>query len=90
MKFVDHAVEYVRGNVHTNTLENFWSLLKRGLRGTYISVEPSHLFRYLDEQTFRYNNRKLTDAERFAVVLKNIVGRLKKMTVKKTTKGSER
>jgi transposase-like protein len=51
---IDHAVEYVNGNVHTNTMENFWSLLKRGLHGTYISVEPFHLFRYLDERTFRY------------------------------------
>ena len=54
-KVVDHAVEYVNGRVHTNGLENFWSLLKRGIGGTYISVEPFHLFRYLDEQTFRYN-----------------------------------
>jgi transposase-like protein len=72
---VNHAVEYVRDNVHTNTMENFWSLLKRGLHGTYISVEPFHLFRYLDEQAFRYNHRKTTDAERFAAVLKHIVGR---------------
>ena len=62
---VDHAVKYVDGNVHTNGLENFWSLLKRGINGTYVSVEPFHLFRYLDEQSFRYNNRKLTDGERF-------------------------
>ena len=55
---VDHAVEYVDGRVHTNGLENFWSLLKRGLEGTYISVEPFHSFRYLDEQVFRCNNRK--------------------------------
>src|SRR3984957_1879801 len=55
---INHAVEYVNGNVHTNIMENFWSLLKRGLHGTYISVEPFHLFRYLDEQAFRYNNRK--------------------------------
>src|ERR1039457_6508120 len=52
---VDHAVEYVNGNVHTNGMENFWSLLKRGLNGTYVSVEPLHLFRYLDEQSFRFN-----------------------------------
>src|SRR5208283_2727156 len=64
---VDHAVQYVNGNVHTNGLENFWSLLKRGINGTYISVEPFHLFRYLDEQTYRYNNRKLTDGERFSM-----------------------
>jgi transposase-like protein len=72
---VNHAVEYVRDNVHTNSMENFWSLLKRGLHGTYISVEPFHLFRYLDEQTFRFNNRKTTDAERFVAVMKQIVGR---------------
>jgi transposase-like protein len=72
---VDHAVEYARGNVHTNTMENFWSLVKRQLHGTYISVEPFHLFRYLDEQSFRYNGRKLTDAERFAIVCSQIAGR---------------
>src|SRR5258708_23775431 len=77
---VDHTVEYVKGRVHTNGLENFWSLLKRGLHGTYISVEPFHLFRYLDEQSFRYNNRKvgeeqLTDAERFDLALSGIVGK---------------
>ena len=72
---IHHAVEYVNGNVHTNTMQNFWSLLKRGLHGTYISVEPFHLFRYLDEQTFRYNFRSLTDAERFCAVMKQIVGR---------------
>src|SRR5208282_2276399 len=66
---VDHAVEYVHGQVHTNGIENFWSLVKRGLRGTYVSVEPFHLFRYLDEQVFRFNERKATDAERFAQVL---------------------
>jgi transposase-like protein len=55
---INHAVEYVNGNVHTNTMENFWSLVKRGLHGTYISVDPFHLFRYLDEQAFRYNNRR--------------------------------
>ena len=54
---IDHAVEYVRGEVHTNGLENFWSLLKRGINGTYVSVEPFHLFRYLDEQAFRCNHR---------------------------------
>ena len=54
---VDHAVEYVNGNAHTNGLENFWSLLKRSISGTYVSVEPFHLFRYLDEQPYRFNNR---------------------------------
>jgi transposase-like protein len=72
---VDHAVEYVRGEVHTNGLENFWSLVKRGLNGTYISVEPFHLFRYLDEQAFRYNNRKMTDDERFDILVRRIVGK---------------
>jgi len=78
---IDHAIEYVRENVHTNCLENFWSLLKRGLNGTYISVEPFHLFRYVDEQAFRYNNRRhadgevITDAQRFSVAVSQIVGR---------------
>ena len=72
---VDHAVEYVRGDVHTNGLENFWSLVKRGLKGTYVSVEPFHLFRYLDEQVFRYNNRKLNDGERFDIAVREIVGK---------------
>ena len=66
----------MNGNVHTDTIENFWSLLKRGLHGTYISVEPFHLFRYLDEQAFRYNNRKdMNDGERFELAMRNIVGR---------------
>jgi len=72
---INHAVEYVNGNVHTNAMENFWSLLKRGLHGTYISVEPFHLFRYIDEQAFRFNNRHVPDAERFAMVMKQIVGK---------------
>lgn len=71
---VDHAVRYVDGKVHTNGLENFWSLLKRGISGTYVSVEPFHLFRYLDEQAYRYNNRKMTDAERFSAAVTGIVG----------------
>ncbi len=72
---INHAEEYVRGNVHTNGIENFWSLLKRTLGGTYVSVEPFHLFRYLDEQSFRFNGRKGTDAQRFAQVLKQVVGK---------------
>jgi transposase-like protein len=78
---VDHAVEYVRGNVHTNGMENFWSLVKRGLKGTYISVEPFHLFRYLDEQAWRYNDRKNEDGEplgdfvRFKRAMSQIVGK---------------
>jgi hypothetical protein len=61
--------------VHTNGIENCWSLLKRGLKGTYIAVEPFHLFRYLDEQAFRFNNRKATDGERFVEVLSSVVGK---------------
>jgi hypothetical protein len=61
--------------VHTNGLENFWSLVKRGLNGTYISVEPFHLFRYLDEQAFRYNNRKMSDGDRFDIMVRQIVGK---------------
>jgi ribosomal protein S28E/S33 len=71
---VDHAVEYVRGQVHTNGLENFWSLLKRSLSGTYVSVEPFHLFRYLDEQVFRFNARADNDYGRFAAVLSWVTG----------------
>jgi transposase-like protein len=74
-QFVDHAVEYVRGRVHTNGLENFWSLLKRTVKGTYVSVEPFHLVRYLDEQTFRYNERHGDDAQRFSGVMKQTIGR---------------
>jgi len=68
--------KYVDGRVHTNGLENFWSLLKRGISGTYVSVEPFHLFRYLDEQSFRYNNRQdMNDGDRFVEAMKHIVGR---------------
>jgi len=75
-KVIDHAESYVDGRVHTNSLENFWSLLKRGISGTYVSVEPFHLFRYLDEQTFRYNNRKeMNDADRFNLALSQIAGK---------------
>jgi transposase-like protein len=72
---VDHAVQYVDGRVHTNGLENFWSLLKRGISGTYVSVEPFHLHRYLDEQAFRFNNREATPADRFNMALAGIVGK---------------
>jgi transposase-like protein len=78
---IDHAVAYVNGQVHTNGLENFWSLLKRGLGGTYVSVEPFHLFRYVDEQAFRYNTRKdadgevIPDAERFGELCRKVVGK---------------
>lgn len=74
-QIINHAEEYVRGQVHTNGMENFWSLLKRGLNGTYISVEPFHLFRYLDEQMFRFNLRELNDGERFITAMQQIVGK---------------
>jgi transposase-like protein len=72
---INHAEKYVDGNVHTCNIDNFWSLLKRGIKGTYVSVEPFHLFRYLDEQSFRFNQRKATDAERFLAVLSLIHGK---------------
>jgi hypothetical protein len=74
---INHAESYVRGHVHTNGLENFWSLLKRGIKGTYVSVEPFHLFRYLDEQVFRFNQRTDPngDGGRFVKVLSAVTGR---------------
>jgi transposase-like protein len=77
---VNHLQHYVDGKIHTNGLENFWSLLKRGLNGTYVSVEPFHLFRYVDEQVFRFNNRAtkenpLTDADRFFLAMTQIAGK---------------
>jgi transposase-like protein len=85
---VDHAVEYVRGKVHTNGLENFWCLSKRMISGTYVSVEPFHLFRYLDEQSFRFNNRgtrkvPVNDGQRFSMVLSMVAG--KRLTYKELT-----
>ena len=76
-KVVNHLEKYVDGQVHTNGIENFWSLLKRGLGGTYVSVAPFHLFRYVDEQAFRFNNRKkpMGDYERFEKVLSQIAGK---------------
>ncbi|MBS1840675.1 MAG: IS1595 family transposase [Acidobacteria bacterium] len=79
-KTIDHAERYVDGQVHTNGLENFWSLLKRGLKGTYVNVEPFHLFRYLDEQVFRYNNRAtkqhfVGDGDRFQMAMQHIANR---------------
>src|SRR5204863_6141003 len=73
--FVRHAEYYVDGAVHTNGIENFWSLLKRGIKGTYVSVEPFHMFRYLDEQSFRFNERFGDDGDRFKTVMKQIVGK---------------
>jgi ISXO2-like transposase domain len=77
---IDHAEKYVDGQVHTNGLENFWSLTKRGLKGTYISVEPFHLFRYLDEQVFRFNNHgskenPMHDGDRFQLALSQVAGK---------------
>jgi transposase-like protein len=84
-KVVNHSQEYVNGQVHTQGIENFWSLLKRGLRGTYVAVEPFHLDRYIDEQAFRFNNRAtkdnpLTDADRFALALSQVAN--KRLTYK--------
>jgi transposase-like protein len=82
-RVIDHAESYFEGNVHTNKIECFWSLLKRGLKGTYIAVEPFHLFRYLDEQAFRYNERKNDDGGRFLEVLNGLTGR--RLTYQKLT-----
>jgi transposase-like protein len=74
---IDHAEAYVRGHVHTNGMENFWSLLKRALKGTYVSVMPFHLFRYVDEEVFRFNDRRdpIGDGGRFVKVLNQVTGR---------------
>jgi transposase-like protein len=77
---VNHLEKYVNGQVHVQGVENFWSLLKRGLGGTYVAVEPFHLFRYVDEQAFRFNNRKdgrrkITDTERFDIAMSQIMGK---------------
>jgi len=87
-EIINHANEYVNGLIHTNGIENFWSLLKRGLNGTYVSVEPFHLFRYIDEQAFRFNNRatkdnKLTDSDRFTLALSQVAG--KRLTYQELT-----
>jgi len=74
-KVINHAETYVKGTVHTNSIENYWSLLKRGIKGTYISVEPFHLFCYLDEQSFRFNTRKDNDQGRFMAALSQISGK---------------
>lgn len=72
---MNHAERYVDGRIHTNGLEDFRSLLKRGLKGTYVAVEPFHLFRYVDEQVFRYNNKNMNDAQRFALAMSQIAGK---------------
>jgi transposase-like protein len=97
-EIINHADAYVRGLVHTNGIENFWSLLKRGINGTYVSIEPFHLFRYIDEQAFRYNNRAtkdnpLDDGDRFALAVSQIVGRrltYKELTGKAASEGDAR
>jgi transposase-like protein len=78
--FVDHAEKYVDGKVHTNGLENFWSLFKRCVKGTRISVEPFHLMAYLDSECFRFNNRMFNDGERFVLALRGMEG--KRLTYK--------
>src|SRR5712691_449499 len=72
---INHAESYVDGQIHTNGMEKFWSLLKRALKGTYVSVEPFHLFRYLDEQAYRFNNRKMTDGRRFLEAAASVFGK---------------
>jgi hypothetical protein len=72
---IDHAEAFVRGRVHTNGLENFWSLFKRTIYGTHHQVTAYHLDRYLDSATFRFNTRKMKNGERFAVALKRADGR---------------
>lgn len=72
---IDHAVSYVEGEIHTNSVENFWSLLKRTIKGTYVAVAPFHLSRYLEEQVFRFNKRTLSDAERFDRTLAQAIGK---------------
>lgn len=72
---INHALSYAKGRIHTNGLENFWSLFGRTIQGTYVACEPFHLEAYLDEQTFRFNNRKGTDADRFTRVLQSISGK---------------
>jgi transposase-like protein len=80
-KVINHLTKYVDGNIHTNGIENFWSLLKRGLSGTYVAVEPFHLFRYVDEQAFRFNhrisadNKPMKDGERFEIALSHVAGK---------------
>jgi hypothetical protein len=86
-KVIDHARKYADGVVHTNGMENYWSLLKRTIKGTYVSVEPFHLFRYLDEQAFRFNNRKASDWSRFALAAGSVFG--KRLTFAQLTAATE-
>lgn len=84
---IDHAEKYVDGLIHTNGMENFWSLFKRCIKGTHVSVEPFHLFRYLDSEGFRFNNRDVKDGERFVMALRGMVG--KRLTYKGLTAALE-
>jgi len=86
-KVIDHAEAYVQGNVHTNGIENFWSLLKRAIKGSYVSVEPFHLGKYIDEEVLRFNERKRTDSERFVEVASAVTG--KRLTYKQLTGKTE-
>jgi transposase-like protein len=88
-QFVDHAEKYVDGKIHTNGLENFWSLLKRAIKGTYVSVQPFHLFRYLDEEAYRFNNRDRHDCQRFMDALLQINGKRLKFKDLIAREGSE-
>ena len=83
---IDHALQYVNGRIHTNGIEGFWSLLKRSIKGTYISVEPFHLGRYVDEQVFRFNQREGSDAARFTAALRRVMG--KRHTNRELTNGA--
>ncbi|MGD0464054.1 MAG: IS1595 family transposase [Tepidisphaeraceae bacterium] len=86
-KFIDHAEKYVEGAVHTNGIENFWSLFKRCIKGTHVSIDPFHLFAYVDSESFRFNNRDLHDGQRFALALRGMSG--KRLTYKALIGASE-
>jgi transposase-like protein len=86
-QLIDHAVAYLEGNLHTTGLETFWSLQKRSLIGTYVNVDPFHLFRYVAEQAFRFNNRNMDNLERFVCAMRHIVGRT--LTYKELTGKAE-
>ena len=82
-RLINHAHAYVRGRIHTNGIENFWSLLKRTINGTYVSIDPFHVFRYLDEQAFRFNNRQASDGDRFVTMVDSLLG--KRLTYRQLT-----
>src|ERR1043166_94816 len=82
-RVINHAHAYVRGRIHTNGIENFWSLLKRTINGTYVSIDPFHVFRYLDEQAFRFHNRRASDGDRFVTMVDSLLG--KRLTYRQLT-----